>query len=475
LKPDNFTLFKGYTLNTSEDGSRILMSEEFPDPHTPYSWSYVEQFPVGYRAHVEIKGPLYLRVNGEETFEFLAGKHFTYVGSTADGKTVYLRSNEQLTADDHDNSADLFAWHEESPNTLTRISVGSSGNSGNEDECQATWSGGGCSIEVMDFSAYSKIGGGGQGGNNISDQFIAPQSGDVYFLSPEHLVPGKGEVGEANLYLYRKGTLRYVTTMNPQPVCTFLELSGGCASGPVARMQITPNGDHMAFVSSSNVTGYDTKGHTEMYLFEPETGRVTCASCRPDGAPPKGEVLGSQNGPFLTEDGRVFFSATEDALVPKDTDGVEDVYEFSEGRPQLISAGTGSALRGYDGYATSFASTGLVAVSSNGVDAYFSTIDTLVTQDHNGSRIKIYDARVGGGFPAERTPPNCEAADECHGPSSSPPVLPPDRTSANLGKVGKQKAHKHKKHKNHRKHHKKSKKKRAGRSAKGKHGRSHNG
>jgi hypothetical protein len=226
----------------------------------------------------------------------------------------------------------------------------------------------------------------------------------------------------------------------------------------------------MAFITNSNVTAYDSAGHTEMYTYDPESGRVVCASCRPDGHPPVGETLGSQNGRFITEDGRVFFSETADALVPKDTDGVEDVYEYSEGHAQLISSGIGSVVTGFDGYNTSFAASGFIGVSANGIDAYISTVDTLVSQDHNGTRYKVYDARVGGGFPAERTPPNCEAADECHGPSSTPPTLPPDRTSANFGRINHPQAKKHhkKKKKHHRKaHRKKSKKHR--RAAKGAH------
>jgi hypothetical protein len=470
LKEDGSTQFKGYVLDTSENGSRILMSEHWTQTAPGFAG---ELFPTGYRGKLEMEGPLYMRVDGNETIEFLAGRHFSYAGSTADGKTVYIRSSEQLTSDDHDNSADLFAWHEESPNTLTRISVGDFGNAGNEDECEASWSGGGCSVEVLDFAAYSQWSSAGQGGNIISDQALASQSGDLYFLSPERLVEGRGEVGQANLYVYRHGAVQYVASMTPSPVCTFLENSFGCASGPVARMEVTPNGTHMAFVVNSNVTGYDSAGHTEMYTFDPESGRLTCASCRPDGQPPTSEVLASQNGAFLTNDGRVFFS-TDDSLVPKDTDGVEDVYEFTEGRPQLISAGTGTALHGYDGYATLESATGLVGVSADGTDAYFSTIDTLVSQDHNGSRPKIYDARVGGGFPAERTPPDCEAADECHGPSSSPPVLPPDRTSADLGKPAQKKAAKHrKKHRKHARKHAKNHAKKHAKKKPGKKGKKH--
>ena len=41
----------------------------------------------------------------------------------------------------------------------------------------------------------------------------------------------------------------------------------------------------------------------------------------------------------MTNDGRTFFS-TLDPLVPRDTDKLRDIYEYVEGRAQLISSGT---------------------------------------------------------------------------------------------------------------------------------------
>ena len=193
LKADNTTPFNGYVMHTSDNGSRILMAEHWTNPSSGQGH---QSFPSGWRGQIEIEGPLYLRVDGQETLEFLNGRHFNYIGSTADGKTVYVRSSEKLTADDNDNSADLFVWHEESPNTLTRVSVGSFGNAGNEDECGgATWSGGGCSIEVTDFRAYCEDRRLGPGGQRLERPDDRLESGDIYFLSPERLVAGKGEVG----------------------------------------------------------------------------------------------------------------------------------------------------------------------------------------------------------------------------------------------------------------------------------------
>ena len=106
-------------------------------------------------------------------------------------------------------------------------------------------------------------------------------------------------------------------------------------------MQVTPDDSHMALVTASRLTSYDNADHLEMYSYAPSTGALVCDSCNPDGSPPTAEVRASQNGLFITEDGRTFFSTTE-ALVPQDTNQGEDVYEFSAGRPHLITPGTGT-------------------------------------------------------------------------------------------------------------------------------------
>jgi len=444
IKEDGST-FRGAPINVSEDGSRILMAE-------------------GTDTAKGVSRPLFLRVNDEHTYDIAPGHAVNYVGSTSNGRTVYLTSNEQLTSEDHDTSKDLYQWQEGSAN-LKLISVGE-GGSGNSDECAASWTEK-CGVEIISFASYAKFPG-GEGGNGVSDNFIASGSGDVYFESPEQLLPAKGEPGQVNLYAYRKGALRYVTTMEPKPVCQ-TEVNGleqFCSSGPVARIQVTPDGSHMALVTNSHITSYDSGEHSEMYVYDPESGQISCASCRPDGKAPVSEVLASQNGLFQTDDGRVFFS-TSDGLVPQDTDEREDVYEYTEGKASLITDANNAKIVGlmeggsYISFTGLQSRPGLVSVSANGTDVYFATLSNLVTQDHNGSETKIYDARTGGGFPAERTPPDCAAADECHGAGSTAPALPPDRTSANLGKSkapAHRKAHKAKKHRHKKKKAAKSKK-----------------
>jgi hypothetical protein len=176
-------------------------------------------------------------------------------------------------------------------------------------------------------------------------------------------------------------------------------------------------------------------------------------------------VAGSQNGTYMTIDGRIFF-ATADKLIPQDTNGLIDVYEYVSGRPQLITTGIGQRDE------TLFGKTGLIGVSANGVDVFFSTFETLVPSDRNGAFLKFYNARTNGGFLATTEAEPCAAADECHGTGNSPAAPPMLGSTANLGSAGnlsppaKKKAKKKKK-KSHKKkkHGKKSKKKKKKRSS----------
>jgi hypothetical protein len=220
--------------------------------------------------------------------------------------------------------------------------------------------------------------------------------------------------------VYRAGHNQYVATLDP--------------GTSINRIQISPDGQHVGFITAANLTGYDTAGHKEMYTYEPASGKIRCASCNPTGAAPSFNALGSVGGPFMSNDGRVFF-ATKEALVPRDTDGLIDVYEYVGGQPQLIT--TGTQTRDYnEAHAVTFffapEHIGLESVSANGQDVYFTTFDSLVPQDRNGSFVKVYDARVDGGFEVPTQLAPCAAADECHGEGTSPVQTPDLPSSASL-------------------------------------------
>jgi len=406
----------------SKDGSHILMSTEAP----------------GGTTH------LYMRVDDAVSYDISLGEdqenhgvHFD--GMTEDGSAVYFTTAARMSADDHDSSIDLYRWAENGgAPQLNRLSQGI-GGSGDSDSCNPGWIAS-CGVEVVPTDNHFVFAlGFATSKYQPIDTALGAQSGDIYFYSPEELEGARGVPGKRNLYLWHSGVVHHVATLD--------------ALGPAERINVSPDGTHMAFITKTKIGAYDNAGQTEMLTYDPAARALLCVSCKADGSPPASDVQGSQNGIFLTDDGRAFF-ATADALVPRDANGISDVYEYVDGSASLISTGTG------DDGGSKGREIGLVGVSANGTDAFISTYQTLVAEDENGPFYKFYDARVNGGFPFSKPAAPCAAADECHGDGSAIPVGGQVGSGANLGPSGnvtsasKRKAHKHKKR---RAHHRKTK------------------
>jgi hypothetical protein len=187
---------------------------------------------------------------------------------------------------------------------------------------------------------------------------------------------------------------------------------------------VTPGGEQVVFMSNASLTGYDNvDAHTEkldeeVYLYDAASGRLNCASCNPSGARPIGPSSVPGGTPFenrshggaiyqsrvLSEDGRRVFFDSSDALVPQDTNGQQDVYEYEEGHVDLLSSGTSDETSEF------------VDASASGNDVFFLTRQQLVRGDTD-QLVDLYDARVGGGIPEPALPPSC-AEESCRSPVS---------------------------------------------------------
>ena len=418
---------------------------------------------------------LYMRVEDMVTHEIAAGKPVTFVGMTPDGSKVFFTSEEHLTPEDPEHvGASLYMWSEKGEkegHPLTLISKAQEesqpGGSGNTGDCHPALRNGvpwttSCSAVPISTYLYSFLTG-GAGGNGFSDSAISA-NGDIYFYSPEQLDHTKGIPGLENVYDYRNGKAQYVTTLKPEEKCTQTAVLGNetvCTPEAVLRINVNLDDTHMAFVTGSRLSAYENAGHLEMYSYTPTSGTLVCDSCNPDGQPATADVHASQDGLFMSNDGRTFFS-TNESLVPEDTNEGPDVYEFVDGRPQLITPGTGTASIGSAAYSFAAANElpGLVGVSANGTDVYFSTFDALVSGDRNGNFFRFYDARTNGGF--AQAPPSqpCAAAEECHGQGNEPPELPTQGTAARLAGGNLAPHHQARQHKRHkrkgRRHHRRA-------------------
>jgi hypothetical protein len=162
----------------------------------------------------------------------------------------------------------------------------------------------------------------------------------------------------------------------------------------------------------------NSAGENQLYRFEPGASEpLICVSCAPSGTAqdPASAIIRSRT---IADGGREVFFGTAEKLVPEDTNGVEDAYEWEQqgtgscpsGEPlgctYLISPGTGTDPSFY------------LDNSESGSDAFIATRAGLVAGDTDGA-YDVYDARVGGGFSTQAPPPGCTS--DCQAP---PPPAP---------------------------------------------------
>lgn len=240
--------------------------------------------------------------------------------------------------------------------------------------------------------------------------------------------------------------------------------------------RVTADGKRLAFVATEPLTGYDNvdqltgERDSQVYLYDATDDSLVCVSCnatlgRPQGPSslPGVRANGGLPGSLrvykprsLSSDGRRVFFDSEDALVPGDSNGSLDAYQWE-------AAGVGDCSR--SGGCVSLISSGRAGggsfadASASGDDAYFLTTASLVSSDPGST--DLYDARVDGGFPIPPNPIPCDG-DACQPLPSPPPDQVVGTLVPGLGnppvryqKAGRGKKHK-KRHHRHRRHHPKA-------------------
>jgi hypothetical protein len=246
--------------------------------------------------------------------------------------------------------------------------------------------------------------------------------------------------------------------------------------------RVAPNGKYLTFMSEMSLTGYDNtdvnsgQRDEEVYLYSAETGRLACVSCNPTGERPAGifdsglRLVDEPNiwtfgagrwlagnipgwtamrlnyaryqSRYLSNDGRVFFNSS-DALVPRDTNGLMDVYEYEpEGTPATgphactASSATFSASAGgciglvssgsSDEESAFLDASGRGPGGEEGEDVFFLTSATLAPADRD-TAFDVYDAHMcGAAAPCSRgavTPPPCTTADACRAAPAAQPSI----------------------------------------------------
>lgn len=288
----------------------------------------------------------------------------------------------------------------------------------------------------------------------------------IYLVSSAVLSPGEANAreqqavpGSPNLYFYEaEGAhrLTFIATLTRLDSAPFTgENSLDSFGSSLRHSRVSADGEEAVFVSRASLTGYDNtdvnsrEADAEVFLYHAGSGQLNCVSCNPTGSRPAGAHIGQVNSQqywaaaeipgweytqhasrVLSADGSRLFFESYDALLPSDTNGARDVYEWDAAPDQSACNEIGATL--YVEAAAgclSLISSGespqpseFIDASSDGSDVFFTTNQSLVPADTG--LVDIYDARVDGGFAAATQAAACEG-EACQRPPSPPNEVTP--------------------------------------------------
>jgi hypothetical protein len=294
----------------------------------------------------------------------------------------------------------------------------------------------------------------------------------IYFVSKEALASG-AVAGKPNLYLDEEGTKSLVGTLvggdvgEKEPGANVLPYKIDAKEPYYRATRVTPDGSQIVFDSRAQLSEFDNRDaesgqpSVEVYSFDAASGEVTCISCNPSGARPRGremqEPYRHESAFFFSKvpaaawiptpehplnasnvvsaDGRRIFFNANDALLPADANGAQDVYEWEA--PGSGSCNEESAdFFAENGGCLFLISSGQSAresefweASRDGKNVFFNTEASLVPPDPGS--VDLYDARVEGGFEYPTPKPPCEG-EACQSPPP-PPQQPTPSSSTYTG------------------------------------------
>jgi len=380
----------------SDDGSRLF----FSTPGTDFTYE------------------IYAREDGESTL--ISGSERTLPGGAsgyvvhyqgaeaAHGNRVIFTTRNSLVDADTDEANDLYLYDFTAPAGERLTLISADGNPAAPE---------GAEVEEATSS--------GTGG-------ILAKSEDlrrVYFVAANQIVAGEPEEAGPKLYLWdatgATPHLTYIATLEAGDSGAWRGRSVE-NGGVMKAARSSRDGRFVVFLSTAKLTSFDNEGAQEIYRYDAVSNALVCVSCVSDAFPATGYVgfnrgASGSDPPVnhllknTSDSGQVFFE-TARGLLPRDSNGKIDVYEFEGGQLQLISSGTGGTDSRF------------MDATPSGSDVFFVTGDQLVGWDRD-DQIDAYDARVNGGLPEPPIPPPPCEGDACQ----PPPVVPNDPTPASAG------------------------------------------
>jgi DNA-binding beta-propeller fold protein YncE len=386
-----------------------------------------------------------------------------FVGATEDGSIVFFTDQWRLTPDSQaaPGQYDLYACRVEEVGGEPKCNLTDLTVSGNAEERAGVQgvvgSGSNSSGTSIYYVANGQLAAGAEQSKCVAGMAANAKQGEEVEEGVELEAKALGRL--CNLYVQHfdagKGTWSkpaLITRLSAEDEPDWLSQRPGvgvATRGPMGPFtsRVSPEGDWVSFMSDRNLTGYDARdvsngrGAEEVYSYGRSAGKLACVSCNRTGARPHGifdntfagEGIGleidrpriwldrllSANVPgwsnyelngalyqsrYLDDQGRVFFNSVE-ALVPQDTNGKADVYEWEP-------SGVGGCTPAAETYTEAFSEGGagcislissgkadspsaFIDASANGNDVFFLTTGKLLKQDEDTS-FDVYDAAVCG-------------------------------------------------------------------------------
>lgn len=412
----------------SSDGSSIYFSAR---PEEPQEGSCASTAPRR----------IFKRVDGGATVEVSASRctpvpacsgsptgDDTFQGASTDGQVAFFTTSRRLVNSDTDSTSDLYIYDAGLP----------------------------AGQELVQASAGETVGShvAGSGAKVLGVLDTAADGSRVYFvaegvLSGENAEHNAPVSGRKNLYVYSQpsgqvaflgeldGTVRKDSNSNDISDSLMWALTGSNSSKEAYALPVEESGDgrFLVFTSFARLTAEDTDEAKDVYRYDDLSETMLCLSCAGNG--PFDAVISPRpvNSrpdqarfalPASADVSTVVF-ATAEALLPEDANvGVNhdctvnandirgcDVYAWQQGGLSLISGGT-------EGFGVD-RSIRMGGISADGRNIFFTTQAQLVADDTNNAT-DLYDARIGGGFPASGASVPCAGNEECQGPTQAGPL-----------------------------------------------------
>ncbi len=307
----------------------------------------------------------------------------TFIGGDASFSTLYVRTTAALEGADVNATADLYRL---AGSTWTRLSKFAAGDDA-----------------------------------SVTSAAVSADGRNAFFVANK-AIGGTGTDGNNNFYAYPDGASQpaFVASASASDPAN---LEGGTAlTGPPL------SADGTALVFASSVVKLPSEGSytgpRRIFRYSTTAGELTCVSCAvgvtPTGAATSDGSSGAPLGMQISADGERVAFVTTTKLVDADTNGKLDAYLYDHGVIRLISPGD-----------YPFGIHALpVSLSRSGRDYLFAS--TQLITGTGPQDVKLFDARVGGGFPVV-TPETPCAGDACQGPASTLPSFGASGTSTFSG------------------------------------------